>query len=136
MNLSIIFLIQVVVTILFALCAAIYDIKRSIVPELLCYILAVFGLGSNLILSLISTNIKFILASFISMVLTYTITYLLWKLHLWGGGDVRLFTAIATVIPVGVNIDFLNIFPLQSMYPFSFSVIVNSIAYWFHFRFY
>ena len=127
MNLSIIFLIQVVVTILFALCAAIYDIKRSIVPELLCYILAVFGLGSNLILSLISTNIKFILASFISMVLTYTITYLLWKLHLWGGGDVRLFTAIATVIPVGVNIDFLNIFPLQSMYPFSFSVIVNSI---------
>ena len=127
MNFSTIFLIQIVITILFSLCATIYDVKRNYVPELLCYILVVFGLGSNLILSLISNNIKFILASFISMLITYIITYLLWKLEMWGGGDVRLFTAIATVIPSGLNIDFLNIFPVLSIYPFSFSVVVNSI---------
>lgn len=127
MNFSTIFLIQIVITILFSLCATIFDVKRNYVPELLCYILVVFGLGSNLILSLISNNIKFILASFISMVITYIITYLLWKLEMWGGGDVRLFTAIATVIPSGLNIDFLNIFPVLSIYPFSFSVVVNSI---------
>jgi preflagellin peptidase FlaK len=46
---------------------------------------------------------------------------------MWGGGDVRLFTAIATVIPSGVNVDFLNIFPLLSVYPFGFSVVINSI---------
>ena len=46
---------------------------------------------------------------------------------MWGGGDVRLFTAIATVIPIGLNIGFLNIFPELSIYPFSFSVVVNSI---------
>ena len=127
MNFSTIFLIQIVITILFSICATIYDVKRNYVPELLCYILVVFGLVSNLILSLISNNIKFILASFISMVITYIVTYLLWKLKMWGGGDVKLFTAIATVIPTGLNIDFLNIFPQLSIYPFSFSVVVNSI---------
>ena len=89
--------------------------------------MALFGLVSNAILSLITSNVKFILASFISMVITYAITYLLWKLKMWGGGDVRLFTAIATVIPTGLNVDFLNIFPQLSIYPFSFSVVVNSI---------
>ena len=61
------------------------------------------------------------------MVVTYTITYLLWKLNMWGGGDVKLFTAIATVIPLALNINFLNIFPQMSIYPFAFSVVINSI---------
>ncbi|WP_292893827.1 A24 family peptidase [Methanobrevibacter sp.] len=112
---------------MFSVCATIFDVKRGFVPEALCCILVFFGLASNLILSLISNNIKFILASIISMVLTYTITYLLWELHLWGGGDVMLLTGIATVIPFGLTIDFLNIFPMPSIYPFSFSVVINSI---------
>lgn len=127
MNFSTIFLIQIIITILFCILASIYDIRDNFVPSSLCHILALFGLVSNAILSLISSNVKFILASFISMVITYTITYLLWKLKMWGGGDVRLFTAIATVIPSGLNVDFLNIFPQLSIYPFSFSVVVNSI---------
>ena len=127
MIISSIFLIQIVMAILFSILAVIFDIKFHIVPEKLTYGLLIFGLVSNLILSLITNNIKFILASFISMVITYVITYLLWKLKMWGGGDVILFTAIATVIPNGLNIDFLNVFPLLSVYPFSFSVVVNSI---------
>ena len=86
-----------------------------------------FGLSSNLILTIVTSNVKFILASIISMLITYAISYLLWQLHLWGGGDVKLFTSIATVIPFGINIEFLNIFPLLSVYPFTFSVILNSI---------
>lgn len=127
MNFDIIFLIQIVVTIFFSIIASVYDIKRNIIPNNLNYALLIFGLISNLILSLISNNIKFILASFISMLVTYCVTYMLWKLNMWGGGDVKLFTAIATVIPLGINIDFLNIFPKLSVYPFSFSVIINSI---------
>ena len=127
MNFSTIFLIQIIITILFCILAAIYDVRDNYVPDRLSYVLLFFGLMSNLILSIISTNIKFILASFISMTITYIVTYLLWKLKMWGGGDVRLFTAIATVIPSGLNIDFLNIFPQMSIYPFSFSVVVNSI---------
>ncbi|WP_296872402.1 prepilin peptidase [uncultured Methanobrevibacter sp.] len=127
MNFSTIFLIQIIITMLFCILASIYDIRDNVVPEKLCYILVLFGLVSNLILSLITGNVKFILASIISMVITYSITYLLWKLKMWGGGDVRLFTAIATVIPSGLNIDFLNVFPQMSIYPFSFSVVANSI---------
>ena len=50
-----------------------------------------------------------------------------WKLKIWGGGDVKLLTAIATVIPFGINVNFLNIYPQLSVYPFSFTVIINSI---------
>ena len=127
MNFSSIFLIQIIITILFCILAAVCDLRNNYVPNWLSYVLLGFGLISNLILSIISTNIKFILASFISMLVTYVITYLLWKLKIWGGGDVRLFTAIATVIPTGLNIDFLHVFPQMSVYPFSFSVVVNSI---------
>ena len=127
MNFSTIFLIQIIITVSFCVLASICDIRNNYVPEKLTYVLLFFGLVSNLILSIFSNNIKFILASFISMIITYVITYLLWKLKMWGGGDVMLFTAIATVIPNGLNIDFLNIFPQLSVYPFAFSVVVNSI---------
>lgn len=61
------------------------------------------------------------------MIITYAISLLLWKLNIWGGGDVKLLTAIATVIPIGIEIPTLNIYPLLSIYPFSFTVIINSI---------
>ena len=127
MMINTIFLIQIAVTILFSILAAFYDIKSSIVPNKLNFSLLFFGIVSNLILSVITNNIKYILASFISMLITYVITYMMWKLNIWGGGDVKLFTAIATVIPSGININILNIFPQLSIYPFSFSVVVNSI---------
>ena len=127
MTFSTIFLIQILVTILFSISAAIYDVKCNFVPDSLTFSLMIFGLMSNLFLSFISGNIKFILASFISMAVTNFTTYMLWRLKMWGGGDVKLFTAIATAIPFGLNINFLNIFPQLSVYPFAFSIVANSI---------
>jgi preflagellin peptidase FlaK len=51
----------------------------------------------------------------------------MWQLNIWGGGDVKLFTAIASAIPFGIDVGYLNIFPQLSVYPFSFSVVINSI---------
>ena len=127
MILNMIFLIQIIITIVFTGLAVIFDVKYTIVPDMLTYGMWAIGIVSNGILSLISHNVKFILASIISMTITFIVTYLLWKLDMWGGGDVKLFTGIASVIPTGLNIDFLNIFPELSIYPFSFSVVVNSI---------
>lgn len=127
MNFSTVFLIQIIVTILFSILASIFDVKSGFVPDWLNYLLIAFGLMSNFILTLITSNVKYILASFISMLITYLISYLLWKLHMWGGGDVKLFTSIATAIPFGLNGDIFNIFPLLSIYPFAFTVIFNSI---------
>ena len=127
MNYSIIFLFQVIITVLFCILATIFDVKDGIVPNRLTWGLLFFGLISNLILAWFSSNIKFILASIISLSTTYAITYLMWQLNIWGGGDVKLFTGIASVIRFGFNIGFLNIFPQLSIYPFSLSVVINSI---------
>ena len=127
MNFSTIFLIQIIVTVLFTFLAVIFDVKRNIVPDVLCWIMLLVGILSNGILSLISGNVKFILASLISTLATYVVAYMLWQLNMWGGGDVKLLTGIASLIPLGININFLNVFPEMSIYPFSFSVVVNSI---------
>ena len=120
-------MIQIIITVLFSILAAIFDVRKGFVPDWLNYILIEFGLISNLILSLYVSNIKYILASFISMVITYVVSYFLWQLNLWGGGDVKLFTSIATAIPFGLDNRFFDIFPQLSIYPFAFSVIFNSI---------
>lgn len=127
MDFSIIFLVQIIVTSLFCCLAAIFDVKTGIISNRLNLSLLIFGLISNLFLSVLSANIKYILCSIISMFVTYMVTLLFWKLKIWGGGDVKLLTAIATVIPFGININFLNIYPQLSVYPFSFTVIINSI---------
>lgn len=127
MNFSLICLFQISITVLFCIMAAIFDVKDGIIPNWLTRFLLIFGFISNLILSLFSSNIKYILASIISAVITYVITYMMWQLNIWGGGDVKLFTGISSVIPFGTNVDFLDIFPQLSIYPFSFSVVLNSI---------
>lgn len=127
MNYGLIFLFQIIITILFCILATIFDVRKGIVPNWLTYSLLFFGLISNVVLAWFSSNVKFILSSIISVSVTYTITYLMWQLNIWGGGDVKLFTGIASVIPFGFNIGFLNIFPQLSIYPFSFSVVINSV---------
>ena len=127
MNFSLICLFQISITVLFCIMAAIFDVKDGIIRNWLTRFLLIFGFISNLILSLFSSNIKYILASIISVVITYFITYMMWQSNIWGGGDVKLFTGISSVIPFGTNVDFLDIFPQLSIYPFSFSVVLNSI---------
>lgn len=127
MNYGLIFLFQIIITVIFCILASIFDVRKGIVPNWLTYGLLFFGLISNVILAWFSSNVKFILSSIISISVTYTMTYLMWQLNIWGGGDVKLFTGIASVIPFGFNIGFLNIFPQLSIYPFSFSVVINSI---------
>lgn len=122
-----IFIIQIVLTLSLAILASIFDFKKGIIPDKLNLFLLVFGLLSNLILSFVTNNIKYILASIISMVITYLITFMFWKLKIWGGGDVKLFTAIGTVIPFSLNLTIFGLSPQISFYPFSFTVIINSI---------
>lgn len=122
-----IFLIQIIVCLLFCFIAAYTDLKRGIISNRLNLILLVFGLSSNLILSVLFYNSKYILASIISLVITFTLAYMFWKLKIWGGGDVKLFTAISSVIPSAINMPFLGIYPQLSFYPFTFTIMINSI---------
>ena len=122
-----IYLIQVVITIIFCIIFCFFDIKEGFLPNKLNYIFVAFGFLSNLALTIITGNVKFIVFSIISYSITYLITLMLWQLNVWGGGDVKLFASIASVIPFGVDNPFFKISPLLSFYPFSFTVMVNSI---------
>ena len=122
-----IYLIQIIISIAFCIIFSIFDVRKGFVPDRFNYLLLSFGIISNLILTILSGNIKFIFFSIISWFLTFTIGLMLWKLNVWGGGDVKLLASIASVIPFGINIPFLNIYPLLSFYPFSFTVMLNSI---------
>lgn len=127
MILDYIFLVQIIFTLIISVIFCFYDVKMGFLPNKLNYILAAFGFMSNLILTIITANIKFIFFSIISYSITYIITLLLWELNVWGGGDVKLLASIAAVIPFGINSSFFNISPVLSFYPFSFTVMVNSI---------
>ena len=122
-----IFIIQIIVTIFCTLISSFYDIRKNIIPDRIPMFLVLFGITTNLILSSITFNIKFILSSIISLLLTYLVCFLFWKLKIWGGGDVKLLTGIATVIPFGILLNDYGISPTLSFYPFSFSVIANAI---------
>ena len=61
----------------------------------------------------------------------FALGYIFWKMGAWAGGDVKLFTALAALLPfspllisyriLGVN------FPVEGAYPFPLTIIINSI---------
>lgn len=122
-----ILIIQVIIILIFCFIASYYDIKKGIIHDKISLFLIIFGLSSNFLVSLITNNFKNISASVVSLYLTYVVCYLLWKLKIWGGGDVKLLSGIASIIPFFTGIPCFNIFPELSIYPFSFSVIANAI---------
>ena len=125
--------------------AAINDYKYQIISNKLTVSIIFFGIFINSAFSIILKNTNFIIDSLVFGILTFLFCYLLWKFGLWGGGDVKLFTAIATVLPIHPTLytDFLKLFnfeifnllnsenfihfPIIVQYPFSFTVIFNSI---------
>lgn len=119
--------IQLFISVTILMLSTVYDLKKGIIPNKLSLTLLILGIITNGLLSLITNNIKFILGAIIFTIITYTICYLIWKLKIWGGGDVKLLTGLATITPFAVEIPFLNIYPQLSFYPFSFTVIINSI---------
>lgn len=124
---TIIILLQIIFSLILINTGVIFDLKKGIIPDKITLFLIIFGFVTNGLLSLITHNLKFILSSIISSAITYCICYLIWKLKIWGGGDVKLLTGISAVTPFAVEIPILNVYPQLSIYPFSFTVIINSI---------
>ncbi len=122
-----IFLIPIIITLIYTIIASITDIKYNIIPNKVVFSLLVLGLLFNLIFSIIFYDIFFIVSSIISTIVTFIITYILWKMRLWAGGDVKLITAISSIIPI--NYLYINEFlSLKLLFiPFSLNLIVNSI---------
>ena len=129
MILDYIFLVQIIFTLIISIIFCFYDVKRGFLPNRLNYILAAFGFLSNLILTIITANIKFIFFSIISYSITYVITLLLWELNVWGGGDVKLLASIAAVIPFGINSSFfIMVNSILVSFPFLLVLLIYLIV--------
>ena len=79
--------------------ASYMDIKSQYVSDYLQDILIWFGVLAQLILFLFTKNIYPLFWMSISMITIVPISYILYVIGLWGGGDVKAVAMISTLIP-------------------------------------
>lgn len=118
-----------------ALIACIYasytDLKSGIIQNKLTFPLIGLGVVLNSIYAYSTGNLLLIIYVLGITAAIFVLGYILWKFGAWAGGDVKLFTALAALLPFFPNIinyNFLgNQFPIIALYPYPLTVIINSI---------
>lgn len=133
MNLYLIKILGISIVTICCIIAAYTDVKSQIIPNKLTFTTITLGIIS---MSLYFALIKeFNLSYYFSIIAVYVFSYTLWRLGIWAGGDVKLFTAISTLLVP----EFLDVLPGYSLYgitlPFNlvsmriptFLVVFNSI---------
>ncbi len=107
------------------------DLKTGIIQNKLTFSLIGLGLILNAVYAFMINNIWFIITGLIFTALIFAVGYIFWKLGAWAGGDVKLFTALAALLPsypLVLNYNILGVaFPIVSTYGFPFTLIINSI---------
>ena len=79
------------------------DIKNRIVSDKLTLSLAVLGLFLKALESFTAQSLEPLLYSIAAAAIAFAFAYLLWRLGVWAGGDVKLITALAFLNPVNYN---------------------------------
>ncbi|MEK6906953.1 MAG: A24 family peptidase [Nanoarchaeota archaeon] len=93
-------LVLVVISLIWLFFASYTDFKIREVPDWISYSLIIIGIAFYLIKSLIFNNFIFIIQSLFSLLILYLIGSLMYYLRQWGGGDVKLLSAIGALFPV------------------------------------
>lgn len=123
------------IVLMFTVIGMFFDLKYKIIPNKLTFSLFVFGILINSIISIFFNNFLIITSSIIFSIVTFILCYILWKIGLWGGGDVKLISAIGATLPIhpfliinnhAFNL-FNNNFPIIAFYPFPLTIIANSL---------
>ncbi|MEW6009724.1 MAG: A24 family peptidase C-terminal domain-containing protein [Euryarchaeota archaeon] len=124
-------LLCTIIAILACLYASYSDIKEGVISNKLTFPLIGLGLLLNGIFSILTGFYIFIIYGVIFTAFIFGLGYLFWRLGAWAGGDVKLFTALAALLPFQPFIVNYTMFgfnlPLVATYPFPLTVIVNSI---------
>ena len=89
--------IILVVTITALAAASFTDIKKREVPDWLNYGLVVFGLGTNLLLSVAFWTWTYIAYSVFGMLALFAIAYFMFYAGQWGGGDSKMLIGLGSV---------------------------------------
>lgn len=124
-------LITTLIAIIACLYASYSDLKRGIIPNKLTFPLIALGIILNGIYAFMIGEIWFIVMCLVITGVIFALGYIFWKMGAWAGGDVKLFTALAALLPVYpalVSYEIFGVqFPLEGIYPFPITLIINSI---------
>ena len=113
-----------------------YDLKYGIIPNKLSVFLMTFGILINVLILIVLNNRLYAIFYVSYLIIIFIISFVLWKISFWGGGDLKLFCSIGFSLPF---IDILNHFYTGSilnsfsfnsqiiLYPKIFSILINSI---------
>lgn len=123
---SIIVLIKIFGILLVTMCctvAAYTDVKFQIIPNKLNFLTLISGVILVTIFHILKNDVYGLLLYYVSIIIVFGISYVIWRLGIWAGGDVKLFTAISSVLIT----DFLMIVPSFRIVFISFPYNVDSI---------
>ena len=124
-------LIAIIIAVLACFYGSYSDLKRGIIPNKLTFPLIGVGLVLDGIYAFAVGNILLLVVAAVITAVIFALGYLFWRMGAWAGGDVKLFTALAALIPfypLFLNYTLFNVqFPIYAAYPFPFTLIINSI---------
>jgi preflagellin peptidase FlaK len=124
-------LLTTIIAIIACVYASYTDMTRGIIPNRLTFPLIGLGIVLNGIYAFLIGNMWYLILSLIITGAIFGLGYLFWKIGAWAGGDVKLFTALAALLPFYpaiITYQVLNYtFPLEAAYPFPLTLIINSI---------
>ncbi len=123
------------ITTLIAIVACFYasysDLKWGIIPNKLTFPLIAIGIILNSVYAFMIGEIWIIVMCLVMTGVIFALGYIFWKMGAWAGGDVKLFTALAALLPfspVLVSYKILGVdFPVEGAYQFPLTLIINSI---------
>ena len=118
------------------LIADLYDLKFGIIPNKISLILLIYGLIFNLTLAIFFNNPLIFLFSIVLTAFITAISFVLWYIGFWGGGDFKIFIALSLALSF-LDLDYahLNLFfnsssPFSNQYifyPKAISILLNAI---------
>lgn len=124
------------VILLILLIADYYDLKFGIIPNKLSLILFVYALLFDLMLSICFKNPSIFMFSITLTALIIVISFFLWHIGFWGGGDFKLFIGLSLALSFldlnHINLNYfsnLNLPVLNQLilYPKVISILLNGI---------
>jgi preflagellin peptidase FlaK len=129
-------LISIIIAIAACAYASYSDLKVGLIQNKLTFPLIAIGIILNGIYVFYTANLLIFVEAIILTAIIFVIGWLFWRIGAWAGGDVKLFTAVAALIPFYATTYYPTIvnyqilgwqFPMLSLYPFAFTLIINSI---------
>jgi archaeal preflagellin peptidase FlaK len=130
-------LLTAIIAIIACFYASYTDMTRGIIPNKLTFPLIGMGIVLNVIYTIYIGELGYLITGLIITGGIFGLGYLFWKMGAWAGGDVKLFTALAALLPFYFILPFYPAlisypvfnftFPLVAAYPFPLTIIINSI---------